>query len=171
LNNVTLGVYTIKSECIIAEPKFISSSDISLQSTSPCIDKGNYSYVSTVKDYVGHSRIVNGNVDIGAIEYQAKVFLVKKVSAEQRFPWNGLVDVKFEFEEAENNTGNVMLSAKDIIGGTNLIVRTIRKVDGSSVNAAGEKLKPGAYHWIWDAAADLPNGFKCDRVTMNVSVE
>ena len=50
LNNVSLGSYTTKSGCVTADPKFVSASDFNLQNSSPCINKGNNSYVSTTKD-------------------------------------------------------------------------------------------------------------------------
>ena len=171
LNNVSLGTYVTKSGCITADPKFVSTSNFNLQNTSPCIDKGNNSYVSTSKDYLGKQRIMNGKVDIGAYEYQTPTFSVKTISGLQRYPWNGLVDVQFRFTETTANTmGQVTLSAKDVAGNTNLPMRTIRKSNGAAVNTAGESLSPGTYKWVWDAAADLPKDFKRERVTVSVKV-
>ena len=171
LNNVSLGSYTTKSGCVTANPKFVSTSNFSLQKTSPCVDKGNNSYVNTSKDYVGKQRIANGKVDIGAYEYQPPVFSIKSVTAAQRYPWNGLVDVQFSFTEVNNNSGQVSLSAKDVAGNTNLPMKTIFKSNGTAVNMSGESLSPGTYKWVWNAAADLPKDFKCDRVTVTVNVE
>ncbi len=41
-----------------------------LQSTSPCINSGNNTYIAFTNDLDGNSRIVGGTVDIGCYEYQ-----------------------------------------------------------------------------------------------------
>ena len=56
-------------------------------------------------------------------------------------------------------------AAKDTAGGTNVVMRTIRRHDGSLANAE-ERLLPGTYHYVWDAAADLPVGWKCDSMVI-----
>ena len=170
LNNVSLGTYVTKTSCTTANPKFVSNSDYHLQAGSPCIDKGNNSYVSTTTDYAGNVRIRNSKVDIGAYEYYVSC-TVEDVSASQRYPWNGLVDVKFKIGGESGAKYNVSLSARDVIGGTNVAMKTVRKKDQSAVNVAGAQIAPGTYNWIWDAAADLPKGWKCDRVTVKVSAE
>ena len=93
---------------------------------------------------------------------------VYQVMAQQRYPWNGLVDVSFKIVGQQYT---VTLSAKDVAGNTNLPMQTIHKANGTSVNLTGEVLQPGTYHWVWDAAADLPKDFKCERVTVEVKAE
>ena len=61
-------------------------------------------------------------------------------------------------------------TAKDMVGNTNIAMRTIRKADGTAA-ATKEQLLPGTYNWIWDAAADLSKDFKCDRVTVTGTAE
>lgn len=70
LNNVSLGSYVTTDACITADPKFKNGADYSLQDTSPCINAGENSYVSTMFDYLGNKRISSGRVDIGAYEYR-----------------------------------------------------------------------------------------------------
>ena len=96
---------------------------------------------------------------------------LKTVTARQRYPWNGKVDVVFTLTGSEYVQSNVSLSAKDLAGNTNLPMRTVYKLDGSAVNVSGELLSPGTYHWVWDAAADLPDGFECNQVTVEVKAE
>jgi formylglycine-generating enzyme required for sulfatase activity len=52
-----------------------------------------------------------------------------------------------------------------MVGNTNITMKTIRKAGGSAA-AMKEVLLPGSYNWVWDAAADLPKDFQCDRVTV-----
>ena len=88
------------------------------------------------------------------------------VSARQRYPWNGLVDINFTITGTSGTKYDTSFSAKDMVGNTNIAMRTIRKADGSAANATKEQLLPGTYNWVWDAAADLPKDFQCDRVTV-----
>ena len=77
------------------------------------------------------------------------------VSAKQRYPWNGLVDLQFTITGDSGVKYDTSFTAKDVVGGTNITMKTIRKADGTVANATKEQLLPGNYHWVWDAAADL----------------
>ena len=87
------------------------------------------------------------------------------VSARQRYPWNGLVDINFTITGDAGTKYDTSFTAKDMVGNTNIAMRTIRKADGTTA-ATREQLLPGTYNWVWDAAADLPKDFQCDRVTV-----
>jgi len=50
--------------------------DLHLQSTSPCINSGDNSYITTNKDFDGNQRIVGGTVDIGAYEFQSPTSII-----------------------------------------------------------------------------------------------
>lgn len=93
------------------------------------------------------------------------------VSAKQRYPWNGLVDLSFTLTGTGGVLHDTSFMARDMAGGTNITMATVRKADGTAVNVAQERLMPGAYSWVWDAAADLPKGWKCDRVTVTGSAD
>ena len=94
------------------------------------------------------------------------------ISARQRYPWNGLVDLNFTITGTSGTKYDTSFTAKDIVGNTNITMATIRKADGSAANVTKESLLPGNYKWVWDAAADLPDGFECDQVTVTgVAVE
>jgi len=58
--------------CINTNPLFVGGGDYHLQAGSPCIDRGNNSYVpaGVTTDLDGNPRIQNGTVDLGAYEYQ-----------------------------------------------------------------------------------------------------
>ena len=92
------------------------------------------------------------------------------VSARQRFPWNGLVDLNFTITGTSGTKYDTSFMAKDMVGNTNITMATIRKADGSAANVTKESLLPGNYKWVWDAAADLPDGFICDRIKVEVNV-
>lgn len=93
---------------------------------------------------------------------------VSDVTARQRYPWNGMVDVEFTVAGDSGIKYAVSLSAKDMIGGTNLTMRTIYKPDGTMAKSP-ELLLPGRYWWVWNAQADLPRYFVCNRTTVDVA--
>ena len=88
------------------------------------------------------------------------------VSARQRYPWNGLVDINFAITGDAGTKYDTSFTAKDMVGGTNITMATVRKADGTAANVAKEQLLPGTYKWVWDAATDLPEDFVCDRLTI-----
>ena len=87
------------------------------------------------------------------------------VEARQRYPWNGLVDLKFTITGEIGTKYDTSFVAKDMVGGTNIAMKTVRKSNGVAAEEK-EKLLPGTYNWVWDAAADLPKDFKCERMTV-----
>ena len=107
-------------------------------------------------------------------KHQAKLVILEapkigNAVARQRYPWNGLVDVDFDLScELETAEIPLTLIVHDTVGGTNLPCRTLF-VDG----VAAEKIQvQGGHHRVtWDADADLPDGFECDRVTVEVKVK
>ena len=96
---------------------------------------------------------------------------VKDVVARQRYPWNGLVDVIFTITGDIGTTYDVSFTAKDLVGNTNLTMKTLYKSDGAAANAAKEQLLPGTYNWVWDVTADLGEGVVLDHVTVSVNVQ
>ena len=77
------------------------------------------------------------------------------VQAKQRYPWNGLVDLNFTITGTSGTKYDTSFTARDMVGGTNITMVTVRKSDGTAANVAKEQLLPGNYHWVWDAMADL----------------
>ena len=172
LNNVSLGTYVTKTTCSTGNPMFVSDADFHLQAGSPCVDNGNTAYASgNDLDLDGNPRIINGHVDIGAYEYQPPVGSVEKVAAKPRYPWNGLVDLQFTIKGDSGVKFNTSFSAQDVMGGTNLTMKTLYKSNGTAANVAKEQLEPGTYNWVWNAAADLGEGTVLDRVTISVNVQ
>lgn len=56
------------------------------------------------------------------------------VEARQRYPWNGLVDLQFTITGEEGKKYDTSLTAKDMVGNTNIVMRTIRKADGTAAD-------------------------------------
>ena len=93
------------------------------------------------------------------------------VEARQRYPWNGLVDVKCVLEGDGARDYKVTLAVKDEMGGTNLPARTFWQNGGTVTNSV-QIVRPGNLHFIWDANADIAeDGFEGDRVSVKVQVE
>jgi len=144
-------------------------------------DVGNNDYVSWPYDLNGNPRICGGIVDLGAYEFQSPV-AIKNVTATPRYPWSGKVDVDFALEGDADEKYVVELSAKDMVGGTNLPVRTVGEAtsssllnkEGSSLKSDGDVasplvLRPGTHRLIWDADADISADADFPRVTMTAS--
>ena len=88
------------------------------------------------------------------------------VSARQRYPWNGLVDLKFTVTGTAGTTFDVAFTATDEIGGTNVPMKTLIREDGSAASSTAA-VSPGTYRWAWNAAADLPKGWTCRGVSIS----
>ena len=57
------------------------------------------------------------------------------VSARQRYPWNGLVDLNFTITGTSGTKYDTSFTAKDMVGNTNITMQTIRGVNGFVANA------------------------------------
>ena len=91
---------------------------------------------------------------------------VKNVTSLQRYPWNGLVDIACDLTGA----GTVTLSATVLTNGVEFIANpTLEGVPTVDLGAAGGVTN--GVRFIWNAAADLPAGFKAKDVQVKVTVE
>ncbi len=101
----------------------------------------------------------------------ASAMALTSVSARQRYPWNGKVNVDVAFEGPADNAYRIELSATDRVGGTNLTVTTVWR-DGAEgvVGNPVDVPAPGTHRLVWDAAADLPSGFVTDRVVLSAKL-
>lgn len=86
--------------------------------------------------------------------------------ARQRYPWNGKVDIELDVQDAQLNDSTVTLVARDGLGGTNLLVKTVMLADMTETNTTWT-LMSGKIRLIWDADADIKN----DCVLSNVVIE
>ena len=91
------------------------------------------------------------------------------ISARQRYPWNGLVDVDCSLTGDSGAIYNLTVAAFDKDGGTNLVVKTV-SLDGSSTIGNPVQVQPGMCRLVWNADADIPKGFRSSRVSISVTV-
>ncbi len=102
----------IEPHSFYANPQFINEAaliglDLSLQTTSPCINSGNPAVFGPIEfDFLGNPRLVN-NVDIGAFEYQSILsnFDFKNLADIKIYPnpTNGILNIEtnFKFDKVE----------------------------------------------------------------------
>ncbi len=77
------------------DPAFVNlaGGNYHLQSTSPCINSGNYAWIRATTDLDGNPRIAGGMVDIGAYEYQTPTSVISYAYLQQYgLPTDGSVD-------------------------------------------------------------------------------
>lgn len=91
---------------------------------------------------------------------------VTNVVARQRYPWNGLVDIDFQLDFRVTEPYQMYVEAFDNVGKTNLPVRSVY-VPGISYPDNPCMVRADTTRIIWDAAKDLPNGFKCENVLIS----
>ena len=84
-------------------------------------------------------------------------FEVKNVEAHQRYPWNGKVDIDFLIDCADGAAEfDVTVECTDHVGGTNVMMKTIKKNDIGE-NATRFTLQKGRHRLVWNADVDCPN--------------
>lgn len=93
--------------------------------------------------------------------------LVSNVTARQRYPWNGFIDISFTLSGVAGTKYLVDISAMDKTVGTNLTIRTLMTNAGAQ-SLTSEQLLPGTYSRVWNAAADLPKDFQSSDVVVSV---
>ena len=98
---------------------------------------------------------------------------VSHAVARQRYPWNGMVDLSFVIGGAAEKAYAVSFGAVDAVGNTNLPMKAVSYLSGTSTPVSTEPLllKPGAYKFLWDAATDLPDGFTSERVICTIEAK
>ena len=92
---------------------------------------------------------------------------LSNVKIQQRYPWNGKVDISFNVASTRDNVA-VTVSALDTKTGNPAPVATLYKADGTRMEYPFEVPK-GNNKLVWDASADLPSGFKTDSLAVSVT--
>ena len=161
--------YVYEESSINLCPGFAGDYDYSLQDGSPCVDAGDNSYVSTDIDYSGNQRIAGVSVDIGAYEYIPLTCAINSISAVQRYPWNGFVDVTLDFTSSDTSTAvEFVLKVKNVEDNT---ITTCRSFIVDGVSTSILTFKSGKRSFVWNASADLPSGFNSERMKLIVETK
>lgn len=168
---------------IVSDPNFVdwARNDFRLRNDSPCVNAGynayaKLKYISYTSQYTnsfsmgkadanGHPRIKGYTVDMGAYENQMVYpgAEVGYVSAQQRYPWNGYVDVTFDlFGLSDGEAANIVVK---IDGG--VAVENFPAVTFPEQGLSG--LSNGTWNCAWDAGADVPRILE-SNLTVTVSV-
>ena len=85
------------------------------------------------------------------------------VAGRQRYPWNGLVDIDFELDSKATEPYMMKVTVFDNVGKTNLPVKTCY-TENVSQKSNPCMVTKDTKRIVWDAAADLPDGFRCSNV-------
>ena len=109
---------------------------------------------------------------LAAVMAVSALFAAESISitATPRYPWNGKVDLAFTIEGEEGTKYDTSFTAQDVIGGTNLSMKTVYMSPGVKANVGLEKLVPGTYNWLWDAPADVGDDFVSESVVIDAKV-
>lgn len=78
---------------------------------------------------------------------------VSGLTARQRYPWNGLVDISFTLSGIAS--GCIAVTATNTATGAAVPVRTLRDKAGNAIGKYTE-FSPGKVSLVWDAGADMP---------------
>ena len=100
------------------------------------------------------------------MEVQAGVAL-SNVKVQQRYPWNGKVDISFNIAGTRQNN-SVIIRALDTETGRTLDVRSLYDDNGQLI-LPPIKMGTGKHHIVWNADEDVEAGFKTESLAVTVS--
>ncbi len=89
---------------------------------------------------------------------------VTGLTARQRYPWNGKVDISFTLSGPETQY-YISIAATNAVTGAEIPICTLRDARGNAINAL--KFAPGNVSLIWDAGIDAP-GIVVDTLALSV---
>ena len=92
---------------------------------------------------------------------------VKNVKFQQRYPWNGLVDISCDLTGA----GEVTLKVTTLTNDVRFVANPTLVGETTVIDLAAAGGVTNGVKLIWNAAADLPAGFKAQNVKVKVTVE
>ena len=91
---------------------------------------------------------------------------LSNVKIQQRYPWNGKVDISFNLASTRENNA-IRITALDTKTGKTLNVSTLYDENGKQV-AFPIKMSPGKRRIVWDADADVSSGYSTDSLSITV---
>ena len=110
-------------------------------------------------------RLVMSVLLIAGMNCWAAVVL-SNVKIQQRYPWNGKVDISFKLASTREYN-SIQISAHDTSTGKSLNVSTLYDENGNLVSTP-LKMSPGKKHLVWDADSDVESGFSTDSLSVTV---
>ena len=91
---------------------------------------------------------------------------LSNVKIQQRYPWNGKVDISFNLASTRENNA-IRITALDTKTGQTLNVSTLYDELGNPI-VAPVKMAPGKRRIVWDADADVSSGYSTDSLAVTV---
>jgi len=83
---------------------------------------------------------------------------VDNIKVQQRWPWNGLVDITYEVVSYDPDIQTYLY----FVGKDNVRLRRLDLTTLTGDGAWGTTVKPGSYHVVWNAAKDYPGFHSAD---------
>ena len=91
---------------------------------------------------------------------------IRNVKFQQRYPWNGKVDVTCDIE------GQDLVKLAVTVSTNGVLMGEAKTIEGNLELSLGlDVVETNGVHLVWDAAKDLPAGFKSDKVKVKVAAE
>ena len=102
----------------------------------------------------------------------ASTLSVSDVTFQQRYPWNGLVDITCKVSGIEGTTNGLEFAVAAVMPDSGGIQRIshFKVVRDSELSDGWEVCVSGNYHLVWDARADLGEVF-CTNIAVRVALE
>ena len=160
LSEIPTGVKTGIAAITVTEPTVTGAED--------GVFAGFGDFVLTLPDnWQGELPDADGNWYGATVDMTAFVYpmAVKNVKFQQRYPWNGLVDVACDL----SGEGMVTLKVTALTNGVEFVANPT--LDGETTFDLGDGGATNGVKFVWDAVKDLPAGFKAGGVKVKVTVE
>ncbi len=173
-----LATYTITFDANGGSPtpSAITRKEGEAYGTLPTVTKSGFTFDGWYTAVNGGVKVVAttevaGNVMLYAHwTMSSATFSISNVKAEQRYPWNGIVDLEFTLQGGNDSTCyDVTATAYDNVGKTNIILTTMWV--GNEVRPSSSfVLTPGNHIISWNSDIDAPNR-KFDSVSFAVTAK
>ena len=96
---------------------------------------------------------------------------VSDVTARQRYPWNGLIDIDYELGGTVSNCNyRMVFTATNTVDGTGFDLKHVFLKDQSAA-ADSVVVSDRSGRLVWDAKKDLPKDFRTRGMELYVDVE
>ena len=159
---------------ISTDPKFVDAAngDFSLQVTSPCIDTGDPSSNDADGTRVDmgftSGNIASGNTG-GGNDNTTDLPRVTGVTAKQRYPWNGMVDITCTVSGISGMTNDLKFSVVAVNSGNVYETSQFWVVKDGMRSTDHAVHTNGTYHLVWDSKVAFDKQI-CSNMVMRVNL-